>query len=103
MTLEELKLRCIEQGFQYSYGLFKTPVNPPFLVASVRATDNYMADDKVWQKDTPIELVYIYEDKSITEMNKIEDIILSDIAWNKSEETYLSDERVWQVSYYFEI
>lgn len=103
MTLQELKTRCEAQGFRYAYGEFKTPTEPPFLVATTTSTDNFMADDKVWHKDTPIILEYIFEDKNITEMNKIEDIILSDIAWNKTEEVYLSDERVWQVSYFFDI
>ena len=103
MTLAELKTRCEEQGFLYAYGLFKQPVNPPFLSARIRGTDNFMADDKVWHKDTPIQLDYVYEDKNIEEMNKIEDNILGDIAWNKTDEVYLSGERVWQVSYFFEI
>lgn len=103
MTLAELKTRCEEQGFLYAYGEFKKPVNPPHIVAISTATDNFMADDKVWHKDLPIQLDYTYEDKNIEEMNKIEDIILSDIAWNKTEEVYLSNERVWQVSYFFEL
>ena len=103
MTLQELKTRCEAQGFRYAYGEFKTPTEPPHLVAITTSTDNFMADDKVWHKDTPIQLDYTYEDKNITEMNKIEDIILSDIAWNKTEEVYLSNERVWQVSYFFDI
>ena len=37
------------------------------------------------------------------EQNKIEDNILYDVAWNKTEETYLSDENIWQVSYFFEL
>lgn len=103
MTLAELKTRCEEQGFLYAYGEFKNPVNPPHLVAISRATDNFMADDKVFHKDTPIQLDYTYENKNIEEMNKIEDNILGDIAWNKTDEVYLSGERVWQVSYFFEI
>lgn len=103
MTLEELKIRCETQGFQYAYGEFKTPVSPPHIVTMTRATDNFMADDKVWHKEIPIQLDYTYENKDITEMNKIEDIILGDIAWNKTEEVYLSDDRVWQVSYFFDI
>lgn len=103
MTLAELKTRCEEQGFLYAYGEFKKPVNPPHLSAISTATDNFMADDKVWHKDLPIQLDYTYEDKNIEEMNKIEDNILGDIAWNKTEEVYLSNERVWQVSYFFEL
>ena len=45
-------------------------------------------------------LAFISDD---TLENKIEDNILGDIPWNKTEETYLLDEDVWQVSYFFEI
>ena len=103
MTLEELKTRCETQGFKYAYGLFKEPVEPPHLIAIMTDTNNFMADNRVYKKHIPIQLDYTYENKDLTEQNKIEDIILSDVAWNKTEETYLSDERVWQVSYFFEI
>lgn len=103
MTLAELKQRCEDQGFKYAYGLFKNSTEPPHLVAICRDTDNFMADNKVYKKDTPIQLDYTYINKDIEEQNKIEDIILADIAWNKTEEVYLSDENVWQVSYFFEI
>lgn len=101
MTLEELKTRCESQGFQYAYGVFKTSTEPPHLVAICRDSNNFMADNKVYKKKTPIQLDYTYIDKDVEEQNKIEDIILSDVAWNKTEETYLSDEKVWQVSYFF--
>ena len=41
MTLETLKTRCEAQGFQYAYGLFKTPVEPPYLASMCRATNNF--------------------------------------------------------------
>ena len=103
MTLEELKTRCENAGFKYAYGVFKKPTEPPHLIAICRDSDNFMADNKVYLKDIPIQLDYTYIDKNTEEQNKIEDIILSGIAWNKSDETYLSDEGVWQVSYFFEI
>lgn len=103
MTLEELKQRCEEQGFKYAYGVFKKPTDPPHLIAIFRDTDNFMADNIVYVKDNPIQLEYTYIDKDITEQNKIEDIILADIAWEKTEEVYLSGEEVWQVSYFFDI
>lgn len=103
MTLEELKTRCEKQGFKYAYGCFKETVEPPHLVAISTDTNNFMADNKVYSKDIPIKLDYTYIDKDIEMQNKIEDKILSDIAWNKTDETYLSDEDVWQVSYFFEI
>lgn len=103
MTLQELKQRCENAGFQYAYGVFKETVEPPHLVAITIDTNNFMADNKVYKKDISIQLDYTYLDKDITEQNKIEDIILSDVAWNKTEENYLSDENIWQVSYFFEI
>ena len=103
MTLEELKTRCESQGFQYAYGVFKNPVEPPHLIAICRDTDNFMADNKVYSKDIPVQLDYTYINKDIEMQNKIENMILGDIAWNKTEETYLSDEQIWQVSYFFEI
>lgn len=103
MTLEELKQRCEKAGFQYAYGTFKEPVEPPHLIAICRDTNNFMADNRVYLKDISIQLDYTYTDKDIEMQNKIENEILSDIAWNKTEETYLSDEKIWQVSYFFEI
>lgn len=101
MTLEELKTRCATAQINYAYGLFKTPTKPPYLVAHEIDSDNFIADNKVYQKGREIYLEYIYKDKNITEQNTIEDTILGDIAWNKTEETYLNDEDVWQVSYFF--
>ena len=103
MTLAELKNRCIDEGFDYAYGVFKHPTEPPHLVAICRETNNFMADNKVYDKDIPVQLDYTYIDKDVEAQNKIENNILGDVAWNKTEETYLSEEKVWQVSYFFEI
>ena len=103
MTLEELKTRCKNAGFKYAYGSFKKPTKPPHLIAITVDTDNFMADNKVYYGKTPIQLDYTYIDKKLEEQNKIEKEILGDIAWNKTIETYLQDEDVWQVSYFFEI
>lgn len=102
-TLEELKTRCKEKGFKYAYGQFKEPTKPPHLVAITTDTDNFMADNKVYIKKMPIKLDYTYIDKNIGEQNKLEDEVLGEIPWNKTDETYLQDEKVWQVSYFFEI
>lgn len=103
MTLEELKTRCKEQNFQYAYGVFKKRVEPPHLIAIETESNNFVADNIVFLKKKTIKLDYTYIDKNIEEQNKIEDYILKDIIWNKTEETYLSDEKIWQVSYLFEI
>lgn len=103
MTLEELKKRCENAGFQYAYGKFEKATEPPHLVAITAATENFMADNIVYSKSIPIQMDYTYIYKNLDEQNKIEDEILGDIAWEKTEETYLEDEKVWQVSYFFGI
>ena len=103
MTLEELKSRCENAGFKYAYGLFKQPTEPPHLIAISTTTDNFMADNKVYYGPIPIQLDYTYTEKNLEEQEKIEKEILGDIPWNKTDETYLQDENVWQVSYFFEI
>ena len=103
MTLEELKTHCINEGFRYAYGKFEQPVEPPHLVAITVDTNNFMADNRVYYGSIPIQLDYTYITKNLEEQNKIENKILGNIPWNKTEETYLQDEDVWQVSYFFEI
>ena len=103
MTLEELKSNCEKAGFKYAYGVFENPVEPPHLLAFSTDTDNFGADNKVYYKKTPIQLDYTYINKNLEEQNKIENIILKDLYWNKSKENYLPNEKIWQVNYFFEI
>ena len=101
--LEELKTKCENAGFKYDYGKIEKPTPPPHLVAIISDTDNFMADNKVYYGPIPIQLDYTYTEKNLEEQEKIENEILGDIPWNKTEETYLQDEGVWQVSYFFEL
>lgn len=103
MTLEGLRERCQKNGFNYAYGVFKEPTEPPYLIAICKDTNNFMADNKVYKKNTQIQLDYIYIDKNVEKQEKIESEILCDVTWNKTEETYLQTEKIWQVSYFFEI
>jgi len=103
MTLETLKARCDTAKIKYAYGKFKDPQDPSYLVAITQNTSNFMADGGVYCKKTPIQLDYVFKDKDLNEQATIENDILADLAWNKSEETYLPNENVWQVSYFFEI
>ena len=75
MTLQELKQRCESQGFKYAYGMFKDEVEPPHLVAKIMDTNNFSADNVVYNKNTPIKLDYTYISKNIEEQEKIENII----------------------------
>ena len=103
MTLEELRKRCEENNIQYSYGPFLKPVEPPHLVAIESETNNYMADNKVYLRIGEIQLDLTMNYLDFDLMKTIEEKILFDVCWNKTEETYLSKEEIWQVSYFFEI
>lgn len=103
MTLEELKTKCEKAGFKYAYGVFKKATEPPHLIAIETASNNFNADNEVYLKKKTIQLDYTYTEKNIEEQNKIENEILQDVVWSKTDETYLKDEEIFQVSYFFEI
>ena len=71
MTLEELKTKCEQQGFQYAYGSFKQEVEPPHIVVKEIESNNFMADDKVYKKKVMVQLDYTYLDKNVEEQNKV--------------------------------
>lgn len=103
MTLEDLKNRCEAQGFTYAYGVLKKPPTPPYIVTTTADSQVFHADNIVFYKKNTINLNYIYKNKNQAEINKIENTILADITWQKSDESYLPSEEVWQVTYFFEI
>ena len=103
MTLEELKTRCKNENIQYAYGVFQEPVSPPHIVALETETNNFMADNIVFNRKGTIQLDVTMDYIDFDLINKIENKILYDVCWNKTEATYLSDEKIWQVSYFFEI
>ena len=103
MTLEDLKNRCEAQGFTYAYGVLKKPPTPPYIVTTTADSQVFHADNIVFYKKNTINLNYIYKNKNQAEINKIENTILADITWQKSDESYLPSEEVWQITYFFEI
>ena len=103
MTLAELKTRSETAGFNYAYGSFLQPTSLPHLVAYERESNNFFADSVTYKKITPIKMDFSYEKKDLSLEALIENSILYDIPWQKSEEAYFENEKFWQVSYYFEI
>lgn len=103
MTLEELKSRCEEEEIQYAYAAFQKAVSPPHLVALETETDNFMADNKVFSRKGRIQLDLTMDYIDFDLIDKVENKILYDVCWNKTDTTYVSDEKIWQISYFFEI
>ena len=101
-SLQELKQRCETNGFNYAYGMFKKPTVPPHLVSICTDVTNFKADGRVYKKPRAIKLDWTFINKDLNAEKTIEDIILHDVVWNKTEDTYLEGENCWQVSYFFE-
>lgn len=102
-NLDELAERCEKEEIQYVYGVFQEPVSPPHVVALETETNNFMADNIVFNRKGTIQLDVTMDYIDFDLIDKIENKILYDVCWNKTEATYLSDEKVWQISYFFEI
>ncbi len=102
-NLDELAKRCEKENIQYAYGVFQKPVSPPHLIALETDTDNFMADNQVFNRKGTIQLDLTMNYIDFDLINKVENKILYDVCWNKTDTTYLSDEKIWQVSYFFEI
>lgn len=103
MTLSELKTRFTSKNIPYAYGGFKNETEPPHVVAIGNGTQNFFADSVMYHKIQEIELVYTYTNKDENIENIIENEILADIDWDKGEEQYDSNEKIWQVSYFIMI
>ena len=102
-NLEELADRCEKENLQYAYGSYEEEVSPPHLVALETETTNFMAENKVYYRKGTIQLDVTINYIDFDLLDKVENKILYDVCWNKTEATYLSDENIWQVSYFFEI
>lgn len=81
-----------------AYRVFKTPQEPPFIVFYIDGSDNEFADNSVYKKvnEWSVELYTDVKDPA-TERN-LEAILPP---WNKVE-SYISEERMFQVAYSFE-
>lgn len=103
MTLEDLKQRATDAGFNYALGSFIHDVEPPHLVATTPETDNFFAEGKVYKKINQIRLELTTTSISPELEDKIETNILFDVCWQKTESTYIPEEKIWNTSYFFKI
>ena len=103
MTLKELKERCDEANIAYQYGMIEEDTQPPYLMGVVSDSNNFIADNRVYKKIDSVELHYVFKTKNVEIEETIEQNILGDVAWRKSDETFYIDEGVWEVIYYFNI
>ena len=110
MTWSELENRInnfyldSENGIKipYSHFDFDREVEPPHLMSTEIDSDNFIADNKIYFEKCNARLELTTDSRNRELEKRIENEILFDIIWEK-EVTYIQSERVWNVSYFFEI
>ena len=86
----------------YSHYDFDREVEPPHLMSTEPESDNFAADNKVYFEKSLARLELTTDTRDRILEKRIENEILFDIVWSK-EVTYIQSEKVWNVSYFFEI
>lgn len=86
----------------YSHYDFEREVEPPHLMSTEIGSDNFIADNKIYleKSNARLELTTDTRDRELEK--RIEKEILFDTVWIK-EVSYIQSEKIWNVSYFFEI
>lgn len=110
MTWSELENRInnfyldSENGIKipYSHFDFDREVEPPHLMSTEIDSNNFIADNKIYFEKCNARLELTTDSRDRELEKRIEEEILFDIIWEK-EVTYIQSEKVWNISYFFEI
>lgn len=86
----------------YSHFDFDREVEPPHLMSTEIDSDNFIADNKIYFKKCNARLELTTDSRDRELEKRVEEEILFDIIWKK-EVTYIQTEKVWNISYFFEI
>lgn len=103
MTLEEIKDLLETTGIPVAYRAFPVGKAPPlpFLCYLFSYTNNFNADDRVYQVINRVTIeLYIEVKDPATEV--LVEAALAGLCWEKSEE-YLDDERCYEIIYEIEV
>ena len=86
----------------YSHFDFDREVEPPHLMSTEIDSDNFIADNKIYFEKCNARLELTTDSRDRELEKRVEEEILFDIIWEK-EVTYIQSEKVWNISYFFEI
>ena len=94
-----------EMGLPFAYDHFaegESP-SPPFIVFLMSRSDNFGADDKVYQKINELH-IELYTDKKDPTSEALVETVLDryEIYWEKYEE-YIAEEKLYEVDYTMEV
>lgn len=101
MTTEEVKAMLEEAGLPLAYDHFaegESP-DPPFLVFLFPGTDNFFADNAVYEKVNNLN-IELYTDRKAPALEEtIEDILSNHELCYEKTETWISSEKLYEVLY----
>jgi hypothetical protein len=103
MTQAELYQTLKSIGYPVAYGLFSSPVTPPFIVYQFAYSNDMMADNINY---VPIEnfQVELYTDKKdLTAEQKVQDKLKELGLPYRKFETFLDEEKMYQILYEIQI
>ena len=86
----------------YSHFDFDREVEPPHLMSTEIDSDNFIADNKIYFEKCNARLELTTDSRDRELEKRVEEEILFDIIWER-EVTYIQSEKVWNISYFFEI
>jgi len=105
MTIEQLAGMLQDTGIPFAYDHFaegESP-EPPFICYLLPGSDNFAADGRVYFKINEVRVELYTDTKDVFVEKQVEDALDSQgIFYNKSE-VWISEERLYEVMYSFEV
>lgn len=104
MTHAELKTLLATTTLPVVYRAWETDEpSLPYIVFIATGSDNFVADNRVYHKRTPVDVELYTRDKSPDTEFAVEAVLDSvPIVWTKNE-TYLEDEKCFEIIYGIEV
>lgn len=105
MTLSELNTVLLSTGLPVAYGYFpeETAPAPPCITYEVAYSNNFGADDKVYQKINHIDIFLYTKLKDEVSEGKVETALDGASLFYEKTESFLSSEQCYQIIYEVEI
>ncbi len=105
MTIEQLAAMLQDTGIPFAYDHFtegESP-EPPFICYLLAGSDNFAADGRVYFKINEVRIELYTDKKDVSVEKQVEDALDGwGIFYNKSE-VWISEERLYEVAYSFEV
>lgn len=86
-------------GLPVAYRFFKTRQEPPFIVYLLTDTDNFGADNQVYNKANNYQVELYSDEKDVVREKSLEDLFTSNDFFYEKTETYIESEGLYEVLY----